>query len=479
MILLGGIMSLPANAGTSQVKKYGYVPITFPRDPAEVNQFAEHILLGQILEPIVDTDKLGNVVPGIAKHWTFKDKGQTIEFQLDSKRVFSNGKKLTSKDVEYTLKRILDKKSQSSNFLLSVSAIETPNNETLVLKLKEPNVSILKALSRDQVGIVPKGWNFEKESSEPIIGSGPYRLLREGSGWTLKKNEKFPGSKNIEIAKWKLIYFADSQMNVPDGEVPDYIPGSSASITSAILKVKGAEKLKVVDQISYAQTSAWWHPFGEHYSSRDFQARAMDFVETILEKSSTELKFERATGVIPKGVAGHLLSSDFKAGEIKKSKSTDVIRLAFVASTFDEMLSKVDVIKLGAEFGFKVEVIKVAPTELTGLSAKKPDVVFAGWAGGFNDPEGFIALLPTFIGKSFIEYIGADLAEIYKKARHDSNWTERSELFRRMNSDLRKNRLMAPGWRVPFSIVGDPNLISEEATYRYTPRLHAVKQKVN
>lgn len=472
-------MSLAADGATSQVKKYGYVPVTFPRDPAEVNQFAEHILLGQILEPIVDTDKLGNVVPGIAKHWTFEDKGQTIRFQLNTERVFSNGKKLSSKDVEYTLKRILEKKSQSSNFLLSVSSIETPADDVLVLKLKEPNVSILKALSRDQVGIVPQGWSFDKESTEPIVGSGPYRLVKEGQIWFLKKNEKFPSSKTIEIEKWKLIYFADAQMNVPENEVPDYIPGSSASITASILKVKGAEKLKVVDQISYAQTSAWFHPFSEQFADRDFQGRAMNFVEKILEAGTTELKFERATGVIPKGVAGHLLKPDFSVVDSKKSKVNETIRLAFVASTFDEMLSKVDVSKLGSEFGFKVEIIKVSPTELGTLAAKKPDVVFAGWAGGFNDPEGFIALLPTFIGKSFVEYIGPELAEVYKKARHDSNWTERSELFRRMNSDLRKKRLMAPGWRVPFSIVGNPSLISEEATYRYTPRLHAVKQKAN
>ncbi len=141
IFLLGGIMSLAAEGATSQMKKYGYVPVTFPRDPAEVNQFAEHILLGQILEPIVDTDKLGNVVPGIAKRWTFEDKGQTIRFHINTERVFSSGKKLTSKDVEYTLKRIIDKKSQSSNFLLSVASIETPSEDILILKLKEPNVS--------------------------------------------------------------------------------------------------------------------------------------------------------------------------------------------------------------------------------------------------------------------------------------------------------------------------------------------------
>lgn len=472
-------MSITANASTSSYKKYGYVPVTFPRDPAEVNQFSEHILLGQILEPIVDTDKLGNVVPGIAKSWSFEDKGLTIRFKLDSTRVFSNGKKLKSKDIEYTLKRVLEKKSQSSNFLLSISSIEAPSDDVLVIRLKESNVSILKALSRDQVGIVPENWIFDKESSEPIIGSGPYRMIKEGSNWFLKKNAKYPEQEKIEISNWKLIFFADSQMNVPEGEIPDYVPGASASIKSAIFKIKGTESLKAVDQISYAQTSAWWHPHGDHFSDKEYEARAMDFVEAVLASGAKELGFERATGVIPKGVAGHLIKPDFEPGKAKPTKKLEGIKLAFIASTFDEMLSKIDIQKIGKEFGFNVEVIKVPPTELAGLSAKKPDVVFAGWAGGFNDPEGFIALLPTFIGKGFVEYIGPQLAETYKNARHDSNWTARSDLFRQMNSSLRKNRLMAPGWRVPFSIVGKPNLISEEATFRYTPRLNAVKQKVN
>ena len=80
-------------------KKYGYVPPTFPRDPAEVNQFAEHIVLGQILEPMVDTDKMGNVTPGLAESWSFEDKGFTIKFKIRKDRFFSNGKKLEAKDM--------------------------------------------------------------------------------------------------------------------------------------------------------------------------------------------------------------------------------------------------------------------------------------------------------------------------------------------------------------------------------------------
>jgi len=480
LVFLGGFMAVSTFAATNEVKKYGYVPVSFPRDPVEVNQFSEHILLGQILEPIVDTDKLGNVIPSIAKSWSFEDKGLTIRFNLVSDRVFSNGKKLTSKDVSYTLKRIIEKKSQSSNFLLSVAEVQTPDSHTIILKLKEPNVSILKALSRDQVGIVPDGWTFDKESKEPLVGTGPYRLIKEKDSWFLKKNEKSAEAKNIEIPTWKLIYFADDKMNVPNGEVPDYIPGASAAIKKDVMAVKGSNELKVVEQISYAQTSAWWHPQGKNYLSKDIQKRAMNFIEEAFEEASKALEFERATGVIPKGVAGHVTSSDFKLEKVSaKTNDLTPLKIGFVAATFDAMLAKVDLTALAQKHGFSVEIIKISPTELSKVSELKPDVIFAGWAGGFNDPEGFIALLPTFVGKDFESYIGLQLAEIYKAAKKESDWTKRSDLFRKLNIALRSERIMAPGWRIPFSIIGKPELISEEATYRYTPRLHAVKKRVN
>jgi ABC-type transport system substrate-binding protein len=124
LVLIGGIIFMTSSISVAAPKKYGYVPPTFPRDPAEVNQFAEHIVLGQILEPMVDTDKMGNVTPGLAESWTFEDKGLTIKFKIRKDRVFSNGKKLEAKDIKYTIDRVIQKKSQSSNFLGSISSIE-------------------------------------------------------------------------------------------------------------------------------------------------------------------------------------------------------------------------------------------------------------------------------------------------------------------------------------------------------------------
>jgi len=477
LVMIGGIIFMTSVLEAAAPKKYGYVPLSFPRDPSEVNQFAEHIVLGQILEPMVDTDKFGNVTPGLAESWAFEDKGLMVKFKIRTDRTFSNGKKLDSKDIKYTIDRIIEKKSQSSNFLASIASVEAPTPDALVLRLKEPNVSILKALSRDQLGVVPLGWSFDKKSLEPIVGSGPYRLLKKDKNWNLEINQKYAAASSIAIKEWQLVFFADQSATVPLENLPDYASGITLSTKAGMQKAKGFQKLKVADQISFAQTSAWWHPHGVHFSSHEMKSRAMGLVEEVLTEGCKKLELERATGVIPKGVAGHIAVTQSPKVAHKKYEKLETLRLAFIAATFDDLLKVVDIQAIAKEHGFKVEVIKILPSEMDQIAGKKPDVIFAGWAGGFNDPEGFIALLPTFLVKDFGTYIGPSISETYKRARQEQNWTTRSELFQEINSQLRKTQLMVPGWRIPFFVVGEPSLISEEATFRYTPRLHTLREQ--
>ncbi|MGE0631452.1 MAG: ABC transporter substrate-binding protein [Pseudobdellovibrionaceae bacterium] len=468
---------MSANSMTSSVKKYGYVPLTFPRDPAEVNLFSEHIVLGQILEPVVDTDKFGNVTPGIAESWTFEDKGLTIRLKIRRDRQFSNGKKITAKDVKYTITRMIEKKSQSSNFLNSVSEITAPDFETLIIHLKEPNVAILKALSRDQLGIMPEGWTFDKNASEPFVGSGPYLLRKEGLNWYLVENEKYQGTQKPTVKKWQLIYSADQDGNIPISVLPDYAPAITSFAKRSLEKIGDAKRLKTVEQLSFAQTSAWWHPSGEHFSSLKFRSRAMQLAEEIMDEGTKKIKLERATGVIPKGVSGHLAEHpQISKIPIVTSKALDHLRLGVVGSIFDELMAAINLSEIAKKHGFTLEVVKIPPSEMKNIGDKKIDVILAGWAGGFNDPEGFIALLPTYLGKDFMTYIGPNLAETYKKARLEQDWTARSEMFKKVNAGLRESQLMVPGWKIPFYIAGQASLISEEATFRYTPRLQVVKE---
>ena len=78
-----------ANAGVAP--KLGYVPQSFPRDIIKINQFAEHVLLAQILEPLVDADRFGNMTRGIAERWSVSQDGKTIVFFIEKGQLFSNG----------------------------------------------------------------------------------------------------------------------------------------------------------------------------------------------------------------------------------------------------------------------------------------------------------------------------------------------------------------------------------------------------
>ncbi len=165
-----------SSLATTSIPKFGYVPVTFPRDIAKVNTFAEHMILGQILEPLVDADRFGSITQGIAESWTISPDGKSISFKIPAGQSFSNGQPIGAKDIKYSLDRHLTEKTQSSNFLKSIKDVIANGENEIVVNLNEPNVAILKALTRDHLGIVPFGWKFDPTSDEPIIGSGAYRF---------------------------------------------------------------------------------------------------------------------------------------------------------------------------------------------------------------------------------------------------------------------------------------------------------------
>lgn len=161
---LGAFMNLQ-NANAGVVPKLGYVPQSFPRDIIKINQFAEHVLLAQILEPLVDADRFGNMTRGIAERWSVSQDGKTIVFFIEKGQLFSNGNPIRAKDVKYSINRHIAENTQSSNFLKSIKEVKETAPYEVTMILSEANVAILKALSRDHLGIVPDGWTFDSNLS--------------------------------------------------------------------------------------------------------------------------------------------------------------------------------------------------------------------------------------------------------------------------------------------------------------------------
>lgn len=380
----------------SFIPTFGFVPPTFPRDPVHVNEFYEHILLGQILQPLVEADHLGRIFPGVASDWEFSSDGKRIEFTIRSGIRFSNGSPITSNDVKTTLLRHLQNDSQSRTFLRGIANIDCESDQRLTIEMADRNLGLLKALSRDQLGIQPVDWKFDSTSTEPFIGSGHYRLVRDDAQWFFKLNPLKEDVSSATFKKWKLVYFANAKYELPPNTLPDYLPFISRSIREAVERHPNfmPTEFTLQEQLSFAQTSIWWNPHGPNYESDTDRSIVMDTLHRLVDMGVSNRNLVRSTGIIPQGIAGHL-ESPIKLPALHDAArlpgdTTQTVRVGARAGIFDFLFDTEEAKALQKKRNLKFEVINIAPAAMKSLRDQRFDVVMGGWAGGFNDPDGFV-----------------------------------------------------------------------------------------
>jgi peptide/nickel transport system substrate-binding protein len=147
---------------------------------------------------------------GLAESWETSPDGLVWTFHIRSGVTWSDGVPLTAKDIAYTYNRILDGGPESASwgsYLISVTSITAPDDQTVVLKLKKPNATlpllpmpiipqhIWKDVSEKDVKTYS---NEPKSEDEPIVGSGPFKLVEGKAGGSLYRfvrNDDYWGGK--------------------------------------------------------------------------------------------------------------------------------------------------------------------------------------------------------------------------------------------------------------------------------------------
>lgn len=456
---------------------FGPIPSSFPRDPLLFSMYLEHMAVGQVLDTLVVSDRNGNVTPGLAKSWSVKDGGKTIVFRLREDLKFSNGTPLTSIDIVYSINRHrLDKISQSYPLLANISELIAEEGSVEV-HLKRPQVAIFKILSRDQIGVVPNHWSFNASSAEPIIGSGPYRLLKTNDKWYYLKNEHYRDLTEISIPKWQLVFAPENNSSLKT--LPDYVPFLRKDSLDNYRQQSLTGNFETRDFLSFVQNSAWWYPHGPHYKSSKQRKLKMAVIRQLLKKRASELGARRATGLIPFGVSGYLphevhfsdvTKNDFDQAA-QKDKSIKILTIVLPAHLKKEIFAGDEKSELEKQFGISVQLFEPDPKTQKVPSGIHPDIVIDRWAGGFNDPEGFLPIITDVINMSIEQYLESDYPA-FLDASTDIDWTRRSDKFRRFNELLVKEERLVPGWKTPIYLLLKKGLSEKELkSYRYTPRL--------
>ena len=112
--------------------------------------------------------------PDLAEKWETPDD-KTIVFHLNPNAKFHNGQPVKAADVKWTYESLMAPNfttSKKSGYA-AVDHIETPDDHTVIFKLKEPNAGIFDNLT---LGILPTGADTNVYKNKPI-GCGPYKVV--------------------------------------------------------------------------------------------------------------------------------------------------------------------------------------------------------------------------------------------------------------------------------------------------------------
>lgn len=181
-----------------------------------------------VYSSLLKLDKNQNVQPDLAESYKVSDDNLKITFNLRKDLKWSDGEKLTAKDVEFTLKSLAHKDYQGANYDFvkgikgakeyhegkadMISGIKVADDNTIELTFEKPYAPALVNIGTTGIipehvwkNIEPAKWKTSAEQLKKPVGSGPYKLesFTEGSEVKFVKNDNYySGAPKTE----KLIY---------------------------------------------------------------------------------------------------------------------------------------------------------------------------------------------------------------------------------------------------------------------------------
>lgn len=149
----------------------------------------DRYVVNYLFSPLIQIDGDLQPVPGLAESWSVSEDGLLYRFTLNKKATFSDGTRVRASDVLFTLRKIIDPKSEavqtaSSFELMDLNRTRVIDEATIEVGFKQPLA--MQLLRFNDVLVLPehvygKG-DFRRDFNDRAVGSGPYVLTRREAG---------------------------------------------------------------------------------------------------------------------------------------------------------------------------------------------------------------------------------------------------------------------------------------------------------
>jgi peptide/nickel transport system substrate-binding protein len=430
-------------------------------------------------------------LPWLARSWKVSKDAKTITFNLRRDARFSDGSRLTSADVLFSFRRVINLKG-SPSFLLAGVKVSAPNAYTVVLRSSTPNPALLRIVPNPSLGIVNSrlvkangGTDAvgadKKDKAEPFLlrtsaGSGPY-VLKSYSNKTqiiLEANPRFWGPKpKFQTIVLRNMPAATQLLNVQRGANEIALDLSARQATT----LKGKSNLKVTTSASPnlfnidINTDPKISPVAANKQIQKAIRYALDYPAF---RNLSGPGAVQAPGMIPTTFLGHLPRS----AAIKRNLAT--ARAAVRASGIDDpkitmtypselTINGISFATLAqktkanlAEVGIEVTLVgKPVNAFLETYAAGKHEMSQSYWGPDYPDPNDYLVFLPGGLAANRVNWGAGDdpqLAALARRVQRTTNDAQRVRLYHQIGRLMNQRAPFFPLFQPAQAVVRSSNL---------------------
>lgn len=240
-----------AHAQEAKPRVGGGMIVGIGADPGVLNasisaNLVEKTISSNVFSMLIRLDKKFSPVPDLAERWEISEDGLTYTFHLRQGVKWHDGEPFTSEDVKFTIDEvILPLHSRGATYKGVIDTVETPDANTVVIKLKNSFGPLMNALGYDFF-ILPKhlyaGTDIKNNpyNAKPV-GTGPFRFVewQKGSHVALERNPDFylPGKPYLDRLVFQTIPDAAGRVLALESGDIDYLSYQSVP-SSAVPRLK-------------------------------------------------------------------------------------------------------------------------------------------------------------------------------------------------------------------------------------------------
>ncbi|MFJ8073731.1 ABC transporter substrate-binding protein [Streptomyces sp. NPDC096176] len=387
-------------------------------DPADGYDPGSWLLFNNVFQSLMSFPKGGSTPePEAAEKCGFEAGSTVYRCTLREGLKFSNGNDLTAKDVKFSFERALRIASDSGPgpLLSTIDSIETPDDRTVVFKLKVPDATFPSKIASGAGSIVDHR-EYEAGSLRTdgkAVGSGPYKLDSfSDKEAAFSVNPHYKGNARVRNTGVTLTFFRGDQKGLgsalKDGNVDVAYRGLTAQDIDGLQgSVEASKQGIAVVEGSSAEVQHLVFNMKDPVAGKLAVRKAFAYLvdRDALVRDVYKGTAEPLYSIVPAGIAGHNTAFfDLYGGSPQQDKARMALRDAGIdekvkitlwstpsrygPATDLEMAAIAEQLNKSGLFDADVKSVEFEQYEKD-IQAGRYGVYVKGWVPDYPDPDNF------------------------------------------------------------------------------------------